>query len=104
MVIFSEATVHKVRIQVLGQNPLANATKLALSIIGVLLMIGGAVFTFQGLGMLGPSSGFMYNNSQWIYNGAIVLVVGIVLLALGLGMKSKPAEQPPPTEKPAQGN
>ena len=81
---------------------MAGAAKLTLSILGALLMIGGVIFTLQGFGLLGPSSGFMYNNSQWIYNGAIILVVGIVMLAVGLGLKSKHTEQPLQTAQPSK--
>ncbi len=49
-----------------------------LSIIGVLLILVGAVWFLQGINVL-PGS-FMTGNPQWAINGGIAVVIGLVLL------------------------
>jgi LPXTG-motif cell wall-anchored protein len=64
---------------------------LLLAAIGVLLAIGGSVFTLQGMGIVGPDNGFMFNNPAWIYQGVATAVIGLLLLAGGilLGRKKR---------------
>ena len=51
----------------------------ALWILGVLLVLFGAIWTLQGLGILmWPAESFMLADSQWAINGAVTMVVGIV--------------------------
>ena len=57
---------------------------------GVLLILVGAVWTLQGLDVLGGSA--MSGNKLWAVIGPIVGVVGLVLTALGL---RRPAPRPP---------
>jgi hypothetical protein len=52
--------------------------KTVLTIVGVLLVLVGAVWILQGLNLLGGSS--MSGQSQWAVNGAITLIVGLGLL------------------------
>jgi hypothetical protein len=52
--------------------------KLVLTVLGVLMIIVGAVWLLQGLGVL-PGS-FMTGQVQWAVYGAIVAVVGIVVV------------------------
>ncbi len=54
--------------------------KIALNIIGILLILGGGVWFLQGINVL-PGS-FMTGQIQWAINGGIAIVVGIVLLVL----------------------
>ncbi len=54
--------------------------KIALNVIGILLILGGGVWFLQGINVL-PGS-FMTGQIQWAINGGIAIVVGIVLLAL----------------------
>jgi len=58
-------------------------------LIGALFFLSGLVFTLQGEGIVGPSSGFMFKNPAWIQNGLIVLVVGIVLIGIALYARSR---------------
>jgi len=51
---------------------------------GILLALAGGTFTLQGLGVVGPSSSFMYQSTTWIYDGVAALVVGLVLIVGGL--------------------
>jgi hypothetical protein len=58
--------------------------RVALVIIGVLLIIVGAIWIGQGTGYFQyPASSFMINDSKWAYAGAAALVLGLLLLAFG---------------------
>jgi hypothetical protein len=63
----------------------------ALSILGVLLLLAGLVFSFQGAGYIGGS--VMTGSSFWLYAGAGIAVLGVLLLLGGLLMGSR--KQPP---------
>ncbi len=52
--------------------------RIVLSIIGVLLILMGAVWFLQGINVL-PGS-FMTGNPQWAVNGGIAIVIGLGLL------------------------
>ncbi len=64
-----------------------------LTILGVLLVILGAIWYFQGINVL-PGS-FMTGQSRWAVNGGIAVAAGLVLIVLGLVMKKK-GKVPPP--------
>jgi hypothetical protein len=48
--------------------------KIVAYVLGVLLILGGAVWVLQGLNIL-PGS-FMTGQIQWAYNGAIAILIG----------------------------
>ena len=50
--------------------------KIALTVVGVLLMFFGAVWFLQGINLL-PGS-FMTGQRQWAINGGIAFVVGLL--------------------------
>lgn len=52
--------------------------KIALNILGVLLVLFGAIWFFQGVNLL-PGS-FMSGQIRWAVYGGIAVVVGICLL------------------------
>jgi hypothetical protein len=54
-------------------------SRLAGFVLGAVLVVVGAVFTFQGLGYLGGSA--MTGVTLWAVIGPILAVVGLVLLA-----------------------
>jgi len=60
-------------------------------VVGILAALSGVVFTMQGLGIVGPSTSFMYRNAQWIYGGSVALLVGIIIVIAGLllGMRRR---------------
>ncbi|MQA97353.1 MAG: hypothetical protein GEV11_22950 [Streptosporangiales bacterium] len=65
----------------------------ALIVIGLLLLLVGAVWTLQGVNVLGGSP--MSGASQWAVIGAVLVVVGVYLGYLGVrnlraGTKTKP--------------
>ncbi|PSH69549.1 hypothetical protein CU102_08550 [Phyllobacterium brassicacearum] len=52
--------------------------KLVLSIVAVLLVIMGAIWSLQGLSLIGGS--FMVGQMRWLYIGLLTIAVGIGLL------------------------
>ena len=53
----------------------------ALWLVGVLLVVFGAIWTLQGLGILmWPAESFMLAERKWAINGAALAVVGVALV------------------------
>ena len=50
-------------------------------ISGIIVMIFGIVFQFQGQGVIGPESSFMYENPSWIDNGIYIGMIGVIILS-----------------------
>lgn len=65
--------------------------KIALTVIGGLLILAGVVWFFQGIGLLGGS--VMSNQPQWEYIGGLTAVVGIVLIAIAYRRKASPTKK-----------
>jgi hypothetical protein len=63
--------------------------RLYLLIPRILLALAGLVFTLQGLGIVGPTSSFMFQSTTWIYEGLAVFFVGL-LLTVGSLWKGRP--------------
>ena len=59
------------------------ALRVYLLVPGILLALAGGTFMLQGLGVVGPSSSFMYQSTTWVYDGVAVLLVGLVLMVGG---------------------
>lgn len=59
-----------------------------LVVIGALAAVAGAIWTLQGLDMLGGSP--MSGNQMWAVIGPIVAVVGVALLVMGLRRRGRP--------------
>jgi hypothetical protein len=53
--------------------------KIVLNVVGILLILMGATWFFQGIGVL-PGS-FMTGQIKWAVYGAIAVIVGLVALA-----------------------
>ena len=51
------------------------AMKLVLSIVAVLLVIMGAIWSLQGLSLIGGS--FMVGQMRWLYIGLLTIAVGM---------------------------
>jgi len=51
--------------------------------IGATMIIFGAIFQFQGRGIVGPESSFMYYNKDWIYYGIAIIMCGIAISGAG---------------------
>jgi hypothetical protein len=50
-------------------------------VLGILLILTGAIWTLQGLGVVGGSS--MTNDTKWAIIGPVVALVGVVLTVVG---------------------
>ena len=58
------------------------ATRVLAVVFGVLIMLAGAVWALQGVGLILGS--FMSNDSTWTWIGAATAIVGLALVAFGL--------------------
>ena len=58
------------------------AVRLGLAVVGVLVLLAGAVFAGQGLGYI-PGS-IMTGDMKWFWIGSAMVVVGVVLGGAGL--------------------
>jgi hypothetical protein len=65
--------------------------RLILTVLGVLLIILGAIWFFQGIDVM-PGS-FMTGQSRWAVNGGIAAGAGLVLIVVARFIKKK---VPPP--------
>jgi hypothetical protein len=55
-----------------------------LTVIGIILVIMGVVFTGQGSGYFPyPASSFMISQTRWIYYGGAIALAGLILVFLG---------------------
>lgn len=60
----------------------------ALTLLGVVLVLAGALWALQGAGVvMWPASSFMLQQQSWITYGAVTALVGLVLIALGRRMR-----------------
>ena len=55
-------------------------------IFGVVVLLAGTIFYFQGQGHVGPESSFMYSNPEWVTYGLEIAVTGIVILGIGISL------------------
>tara|TARA_Y100000590_G_C15053905_1_gene763785 strand:+ start:147 stop:353 length:207 start_codon:yes stop_codon:yes gene_type:complete len=62
---------------------------LPIIISGIIIMIIGIIFQFQGQGIVGPESSFMYENSSWINNGIYIGMAGVVIILIGYFVEKK---------------
>ncbi len=62
---------------------------LPIIIIGITLIIFGIVFNFQGEGILGPETSFMYESDDWINYGIGISMIGVVLILIGYIVEKK---------------
>ena len=58
-------------------------------ISGIIVMIFGIVFQFQGNGVIGPESSFMYENPSWIDNGIYIGMIGVIIILIGYFVEKK---------------
>ena len=62
---------------------------LSIVIPGVILVIFGIVFSFQGQGVVGPESSFMYESEECVDNGVIISMIGVILILIGYFVEKK---------------
>jgi len=58
-------------------------------ITGIIIMIFGVIFQFQGQGMIGPEESFMHENPTWIDNGIYIAMIGIIMILIGYVIEKK---------------
>ena len=58
-------------------------------VTGIILVIFGIIFNFQGQGMIGPETSFMYQNDDWIDYGMIISMTGVILVLIGYIVEKK---------------
>ncbi len=58
-----------------------SARRTVLLIVGILLILIGAVFALQGANYIGGSS--MTGVTEWIYIGGAMFIVGLILIVIG---------------------
>ncbi len=51
---------------------------------GIIISASGIIFHFQGRGIVGPESSFMYSNPDWIDYGIILIIIGLVITGIGI--------------------
>ena len=52
-------------------------------IAGIILVIFGIIFSFQGQGVVGPETSFMYESQDWIDYGMWISMIGVILVLIG---------------------
>lgn len=52
--------------------------------IGIVLIVFGIIFQYQGRGVLGPESSFMYYSKDWIDYEVGIIISGIILVGIGI--------------------
>ena len=58
-------------------------------IVGVIIVIFGIVFNFQGQGIIGPETSFMYQSEDWIDYGIVISMAGVILVLIGYIVEKK---------------
>ncbi len=58
-------------------------------VIGIIIMIFGVIFQFQGQGIVGPEESFMYENPTWINNGNYIAMFGVIIILIGYIVEKK---------------
>jgi hypothetical protein len=54
------------------------------TLIGLVLVVSGSIFILQSKSVVGPTSSFMYSNSEWTINGYIIIITGIIISGVGV--------------------
>jgi uncharacterized membrane protein len=62
---------------------------LPIIIAGIILVIFGIIFSFQGQGMIGPETSFMFENEGWIDYGIAISGIGVILILIGYVVEKK---------------
>tara|TARA_B100000029_G_scaffold115888_1_gene108486 strand:- start:514 stop:720 length:207 start_codon:yes stop_codon:yes gene_type:complete len=58
-------------------------------IVGIILVIFGVIFNFQGQGIIGPETSFMYQSDDWIDYGIVISMAGVILVLIGYIVEKK---------------
>ncbi len=65
---------------------------LVILVLGAIIALAGLTFTLQGLGIVGPTNGLMFDSSVWVTQGELTFVVGFILIiaAFALNRQASP--------------
>lgn len=58
-------------------------------IVGIIVVLFGAIFQFQGHGQIGPESSFMYQNEKWVDYGYSIIACGAAIIVVGTYLRYK---------------
>ncbi len=58
-------------------------------IVGIILVVFGIIFNFQGQGIIGPETSFMYQSDDWIDYGIVISMAGVILVLIGYIVEKK---------------
>ena len=58
-------------------------------VIGIIIIIFGIIFNFQGQGIIGPEQSFMYENRSWVDNGTYIAMLGVIIILIGYVVEKK---------------
>jgi hypothetical protein len=77
--------------------------RIYLVVPGVLLALAGFIFTLQGLGIVGPTSSFMFQSTTWVYQGLAAFFLGVLLTLVGIwkGGRRRGASRQPAASQPS---
>lgn len=56
----------------------------AITLIGLVVVVSGSIFILQSKSVIGPTSSFMYSNSEWTINGYIIIITGMIISTIGV--------------------
>ena len=56
---------------------------------GIIIIIFGIVFQFQGQWIIGPEQSFMYENRSWVDNGTYIAMLGVIIILIGYVVEKK---------------
>ena len=62
---------------------------LTIVIPGIILVVFGIIFNFQGQGTVGPESSFMYQSVEWTVYGIIISMIGVIMILIGYVIEKK---------------
>ena len=54
--------------------------------LGVVVALFGLTFTLQGIGLVGPVGGLMYDNPVWVTQGSAICILGLVIVVAALAI------------------
>ena len=58
-----------------------------LSIVsGMIILMLGIIFHFQGQAKIGPETSFMYSNPEWVIYGWQIALLGLIIVVTGTGL------------------
>ena len=60
-----------------------------IAVTGIILVIFGIIFNFQGQGMIGPETSFMYQSDDWIDYGIVISMIGVIMILIGYIVEKK---------------